>query len=205
MKLRTLLLIFILVSIHFISLAQLNYGKVKEEKRYCKLKTSACKCDSSKFSSPDICNSKNEFEVRISFIDSNNVNYFYLLSYDSANKWSGIVILDSFIRMSDNWTLVKKSSRTYPLIPAISFDSIFNELKANKIFKLPGDIFDYGETIYSVAYKVGNKIRQYQFSAPGKFNNINHFNSRFLNIADRKRYFNIAGIFTSQFNFQQSL
>jgi len=193
MKLRPLLL-FIFLSCHFISVAQINYGKVKEEKQYCKPQKKQCKCDSL---STNICNSKNELEIRINYNDSNAVTHFLMLTYDSIKKWSAIVILDSFIFKDDRRTLIRESSQTYSLTPVISFDSIFNELKKNKIFRLPGiSNFNGGGII--LTYKAGNKIRHYNFPDPAQLRLFNPTRS------GMNRYANIMNIFTNQLVFQQS-
>ena len=190
MKLRSLLLFF-LMSFHFIVAAQLDYGKVKGRKDYCK-KHTPCKCDSL---NTHICNSKNELEIRVDYVDSNMVQHFQMLTYDSSKKWSAIVILDTLVYARDRRTLVKKSSRTYALDPVTSFENIYNELKNNNIFRLT-DINEFSGRSYTLTYKAGDKIRQYSFPDPVQLRVFNPARG------GMKRYSNIVDIFTNQFNFQ---
>ena len=68
-------------------------------------------------------------------------------------------------------TLQKKSD-TIKLIPAISYDSIFNALKKNRIFTLPDQdslqlkFFVLDGSDYTLVFKAGNEFRRYKFNNP---------------------------------------
>ncbi|MFT3909468.1 MAG: hypothetical protein QM737_08595 [Ferruginibacter sp.] len=178
--------------IHSISFAQLDYGKISSPKAVVAFKKKDCiACDPTKGVN-NIYESKNELEIRLHFVDSNNVIHLYVLSYDSLKNWSCILILDTISDVKDRKLLMKNPSKKYLLTPDISYETVFNTLKENKIFKLQSDPGFEFRNQYSILFKAGKKICYYLFSNLSTIGNPNVQ-------TDAVYYFNILDIFKNHF------
>jgi len=111
----------------------------------------------------EICQSKNQLEIwftETTFLEG-KYNAF-ILTYNGI-RWAAL---------KHEGDSLSNAVEKYRLIPVESFESIFSELKKNKLFilpdqkelnvKKPGDDGD----AYVLTFKAGEKIRTYQFNNP---------------------------------------
>lgn len=150
----------------------LNYGKVKADTAF------DCKNDNSgdpDFGIGSICNSKNEFELRLQGYSRPHVgSALIVLTWNKQNKWDA----KKFERISGSLgdKLISTIYR-YPLdrLKNYNLNIVFDTLKNNHVFTLPnqnelnakGDIMD--GPVYRITFKVRNNFRSYIFRSPESF------------------------------------
>ena len=156
-----------------------------------------CNCNQL-FGLVNICNSTHEIEVRLSYIDSNQLLRVYVLTYDSVQQWQGQLFQDVVVQ--ENLIRTEESPHVlYQLKPTFSFDSILAVLKKNKLFKLnsEGSFFLTDLPTYQIIYKKGKKVRKIYFPSPDNWVALDPGNRRAW------RHYNIVHLFQDQFKFEK--
>jgi hypothetical protein len=193
---RHLLLFLLFCSTQRSSQAQLNYGKVLNNKKFScsdyRIQMEATTNSPHTTGLQTICESKNEFEIRFYVPHRPSSEWdLFVLSYDSG-VWNATKYLYDFGRISFD---TAHPIKIFKLKPKYGFDTLFMNLKENNVFTLPdqqklkykGDVDD--GNIYFLSYKVKNKFRRYSFENTETYREENKGMKEFEN------YDNIATIF----------
>jgi hypothetical protein len=168
---RTLTIFFVFISLHSFAQTNVDFGKVKGDKRFCSWDNKQVD-DNITYNLPRICNSTKVLEIRLS-VATMPIPSFQLitLSYDTVSGWQFFKYIDN---LTDTWydTTIQRKVTRFDLQPNISFERLFTDLTTNKIFTLPDqrklklNDFVLDGIGYSITFKVNNKFRRYHFSNP---------------------------------------
>jgi len=190
-------LFFILSTLRCKTQNSLDFGEIRAEKEFsCDYKfrqrERACGLES-------ICKSKDTLEVRLFVGFPPGPSWvFFKLTFNNG-KWEGQKFLYNLGWKSfDSLRPIK----VFSLIPKTCFDSIYADLKRNRVFTLPSQqelnvkylISDGSQ--YVLMFKAGKCFRFYGF------NNPEIYSEAYKNIKEFEFYQNIAEIFESKFEIK---
>ena len=175
---------------------QLQFGNIRPDSNYsCKgVLNLDNKSIDSLYGLRNLCQSKNALEIRLGILYSPlSVFHLVVLTYNGQG-WSAKRMEGSL----PNILYGNKNDRnidSFNLVPKVSFDSIFQTLKANNVFTLgnqkdlkPDGLVDDG-AFYFLLFKAGNKFGGYSFNNPGAYKQAYKEMPQFSNYAMIKTVF----------------
>ena len=167
---KQLIFVFLFMGFFLHGYAQIDFGKVKQDKKYCKHHNFPENCED--VFTNNICNSTNLLEIRYIWLQPDYLRKVRILAYDTLHGWRAVEYTDSITRVTDKEICAKSLTKAVPLHPRSTFDSIFLQLKANDIFTLEseyalGHFANVGPRVMNgIYFKAGNKFRSYNFHDP---------------------------------------
>ena len=192
-------ILFIFFAVSGYAQKKTDYGKVKEENKFdCAIHAQG---DSALYGVVNICDSKNELEIRLTGIYMPHGNSeLIILTFDNQ-KWD--VKKYTYTRQVPASKLEYTSFKTDAENASINkylFNNLFDTLKQNNIFLLPGQ----GElpvtrsihdgALYTLTFKAGNRFRSYSFDNPESYQ------QEYANIPEFKEYATIVHALKKLFN-----
>lgn len=148
----------------------LDFGKVKAD--------TAFNCKEERPKHPylgiiDICNSKNQFELRLAMMNRPHGGKIVIILTYNDKKWDVKKYTTELTGLGELFTT--SSYRYEDYMKNYIFGIVFDSLKKNNVFTLPGQeelnlkglIFD--GAAYQVTFKVNNSFRSYWFENPEDF------------------------------------
>jgi hypothetical protein len=164
----------LLISLSTFSQQKLDYGKVETDSSFdC---TENTNIERLFFDVGNICNSKNELEIRLDQYALRGNNQLIILTY-SNEKWGAEKYKKS--RQGGGVYIDHHSTYNIPdgeqFIWDVVFRQILDSLKYNNIFLLPDqsklnvDMIVHDGVGYRLTFKAGNKFRSYFFNNPESY------------------------------------
>ena len=176
---------------------KLDYGTMQADSNF------NCADDVEKFyfGVDNICNSKNELEIRLRIFSFPGGPSELIDLYYSNGKWCAEKFKST--RQGGNVTIKEHSAYNIPAddqpIFNIQFNGLFERLRQNNIFLLPNQgLLNYQKTIhdgvgFSLTFKAGNSYRRYHFDNPYQYQN------NYPDIKEFRNYTNICNALINLF------
>jgi hypothetical protein len=173
-------------------LGQLNFDITKVKgKRH--LKTQRHFSKDSTYEPIDITLSKHKFEIRLNAFYAPNGGFATFILYSDGKEWNAIFWEADFLELND-------TTRTkYKKVKSMNWDTVVNSLNNLDIFNLPNQRelkkadFVLDGAMYSIAYKVNKRFRQYYFDNPSSYY------ERYPETLEFKKYKDIVKTFSEAF------